>query len=234
MIVKHLIKIGTIISDPIHATKRWRDEERPHLTCPQCERIRRDLYPLPLNVELKKWPNYRLCDYVWLGGMYIFHHAFMNHILEHLGSFVLGKCFGPDGRLIDEYVTCYTKARIVVRGAEGSKYRICNTCGAIPSGYIEPRHVLNSYLYGAKVYQDYHTALLVDEAIIEDLDFSKWPDAELKKVEIREEPLDEQNLPCDPPSVVEKYPKNYWQYSIDKEIADKIRTEFALRVRAGG
>ena len=206
ILVKHLIEISTTISDPIHATKRWRDEERPRLVCPQCESIRRDLYPAPLNVELKRWPSLRLCDHVVLAGMDIFHLDFISQIREHLTNFVLGKCFGPDGRLIEEYVTCYTRTRIVVRGAKGSEYRICNTCGAIPSGYMEPRHVLSSYLYGASVYQDYHTALLVDEAIIQSLDFSKWPDAELQKTEIREEPLDEQNLPCDPPSVVEKYP----------------------------
>lgn len=225
----NLIRISTWISDPIHATRHWRNQERTRLICPQCGNCRRDLYPEPLNVELKQWPSLRLSDGVVFGGMDIFHRDFIGQIRKYLDDFVFGKCFGPDGRLIDEYVTCYTRERIPVRGGKGSKYRICNTCGAIPSGYIEPRHVLSSYLYGASVYQDYQTAILVDEAIVKSLDFSKWPDADLQKVEIRDEPLDEQHLPCDPHWVIEKYSKNYWKYSIDKEVADKIGMEFANR-----
>ena len=115
-----------------------------------------------------------------------------------MDKFSIGKCHLPNGQIIEEYVTCYTNTYIIERGDARSQYEICDTCGSItPIGWRGRQYTLRSYLTDAVVYEDAFNNLYIDEELALQLDFSPWPDADLETIEVREEPMDGQKLPCD-------------------------------------
>ncbi len=62
----------------------------------------------------------------------------------------------------------------------------------------EITHTLRVYLGEGRVYMDSFGWMYLDEELANQLDFSSWPDVELRQIEIRDLPLDGQRLPGDP------------------------------------
>ena len=220
-----LYNISTNHPDPIHTLPAWGEKAVGKIMCPICKSIKRSWYPKPIDIVLQDNPDHRLCGGVCWIGVKIFHKDFINQILPYLNAFVCGKTLGPDGKVIDEYVTCYTNKRIVVRGGKGSEYNTCDECGTWSKGFVEPQYVLRDYLTDARIYQDRHSSLIIDEKLANELDFSPWPDADLEPIAIVDEPLDKQHLPFDPPEIIRKYPEAKW-IKITKESVEKGKQDF--------
>lgn len=227
--MKELYQIGTKVTDPIHSTKEWKSQAVGKIICPECNSIDRIWYPKPINVQLRFRPSFRVNDHIWFYGIEIFHRNFVEIIDEYLNSFVIGKCFDATGKEIKEYLTIYTNKWIVIRGEQGSDYRICNRCASISRGFVGKYYTLKDYVNEGHVFQDRYSCLYIDEVVKDKLDLSPWPDAVLEPVPVLEDPLDDQHLPCDPPHIVEKYPNNFWKYSVDKDVVEKIQAEFGLK-----
>ena len=197
--MKVLLELSTNHPDATHATKEWILNERGKIICPECNSINRAWYPRPVDVVLRWHPGHMVTSIICLAGSRIFHKDFIDQIGSHLASFVTGKCLLPNGTVINDYVTCYTNQWIVKRGGKGSVYRECQTCGAIyPSGEVGPQYTLRAYLSGAPIHQDAITSLYLDEDLAMELDFSPWPDAELDPIAVRDVPIDNRRLLCDP------------------------------------
>jgi len=137
-------------------------------------------------------------------GIRTFHRDFIDQIRDHLADFALGRCFDPQGNLIEEYVTCYSRDYFVTRGNKKSQYRTCPSCDTTYNdGWEGRQYVLRSYLTDAQVYMDVFCSMFLDEDLALQLDFSAWPDLELDPIAIRDKPIDGQQLPCDKPLVAQ-------------------------------
>jgi len=211
--MKYLFEINSNHPDPVHATISWRTNAEKNILCLACKKIRPSWYPRPIDVVLKDVSSHIIMGGVWWVGINIFHTKFIEIIKEYLTDNVLGKCHNTKGNIIDEYLTCYSNKIIVVRGDKKRKYRVCPECGSILShAPRRKKYILNTYLSDARIYQDGISYMYIDEELAMNIDFSPWPDAELEPIEVRDEPLDGQHLPGDPPELIEKYPEKKWVY----------------------
>ena len=185
----------------LHSTKEWMRYEKKNYVCKSkilCNKLDRTIFPNPIDVVIKKVPETKIiCSAVFGCVATIYHIDFINQIRSKMDGFVFGKCYLPDKTLVKDYVTCYSKDVIVIRGAYGREYFQCADCKSIVSAK-DPVYVLERYLTGASVYQDAIQGLYIDEDLAMELDFSSWPDAELEPVPIRDKPVDKLRLICDP------------------------------------
>jgi hypothetical protein len=194
-----LVKIMTNHPDPVHATSEWRWKFKGKLLCSECLRINCSGFSQTFDVVLENHPGHRIEGGVWDTGINIFHVNFIEQLYDYLSEYTIGRCLDKSGKVISDYVTCYGKSYILVRGDKKSKYWTCKTCGAIAqSGWSGPQYVLRSYLSDSRIYQDASCRMFIDEELASQLDFSPWPDAELEPIAIRDEPIDGQVLPIDP------------------------------------
>ena len=197
-----LLLLGSTNPDPTHATNQWRAQASGSIVCPQCCKLLPSWHPKPIDIQLSEYTPGTVSGGVAFTSVRIFHRELIRQIFDYLtNEFVLGKCFDENNNHVEEYVTCYTRSPIVMRGNERSEYRTCSICKAIwPNGWEGKQYTLRSYLSNARIYQNYSSAMFIDEALCEQLDLSLWNDVDLKTIAIRDEPLDGQHLPCDPPS----------------------------------
>ena len=185
----------------LHTTKEWRRFERDNYKCKNkaCNKLERNLFPKSIDAVIKKVPMQRLvCSGIFDSMANIYHVDFISQIRPHMEGFVFGKCFLPDGTVVKDYVTCYSKDFVVIRGSIGSSYIECAECGNIVGHPAkEPRYVLRRYLKERKVYQDAIMSLYLDEDLAMKLDFSPWVKTELEPIPICDKPVDRRRLLCD-------------------------------------
>ena len=197
-----LIAVYSNHSSPVHANVEWHKKSRGTILCSECRKINRKLFPQPCDVILENHPGNTITGGVDYAGVRIFHRKFIEQIEIYLKNFILGKCFEKNGKLIDDFATCYSKKCVVVRGNENNEYRICKACGSIVQVGWEGRlYVLRSYLTNEKIYQDYFCDMYIEENLASQINFTFWPDTELRPIEIFDEPIDGRHFPCDPPLI---------------------------------
>jgi hypothetical protein len=191
--INRLVKIGTNHSQSVIMTGKWRLKERGIVFCENCESIICTRFPKPIDAEIT--PHPKNCIQVKIsGGISIYHTDFIAQIRKYMDKFSIGKCHLPNGRVVEEYITCYTDTYIVERGDKQSEYDICDKCGSIaPAGWSGRQYTLRSYLTD----EDAFNELYIDGELALQLDFSPWPDADLETIDVRNEPMDGQKLPCD-------------------------------------
>ena len=185
----------------LQTTHEWRRFEKENYYCKKdtCYRLDRFRFPEPIDVVITGLPPKKyLREGVSNSRADIYHIDFINQIRLYMDGFVFGKCFLPDGTVVKDYVTCYSKDFIVIRGAIGSSYIECAECGNIVGHPAkEPRYVLRRYLKERKVYQDAIMSLYLDEDLAMKLDFSPWVKTELEPIPICDKPVDRRRLLCD-------------------------------------
>ena len=197
--MKTLLELSSNDPDPTVSAPAWRREVVGRIFCPECIKIKRAIFPEPIDVVLYEPPGHKVMDSASVVCLDIYHRDFMAQIREHLSDYAFGRCLGQNGEVYDEYVTCYAPDYIVVRGNKDSDYYICPTCGSIQSHewWHGPQYVLRAYLNESLIYQDCMTNMYLEEELACSLDLSPWPDVEFRPIGIRDEPMDGQQLPCD-------------------------------------
>jgi hypothetical protein len=185
----------------LQTTREWRRFESENYYCRKetCCKLDRSRFPEPIDVVIKALPKGKyLREGVFNSRADVYHVDFINQIRPYMEGFVFGKCFLADGSLVKDYVTCYSKDFIVIRGALGSKYIECAECGnVVDHPAKEPQYVLRRYLKGKKVYQSVTQCLFLDEELAMKLDFSPWVKTELEPIPICDKPVDRRRLLCD-------------------------------------
>ena len=198
--MKNLLRLVSLSEDPTHATAEWRSQAIGTIFCPMCHNIKNSVYPKSIDLILEDIPDNSIHDPIWWVGISIFHIGLIEQIVPYFLDYVLGKCFDSDGNLVNDYVTCYSKDYIVVRGVEGSKYKICPECGVVDSiPGLAPHYIPRFYLTESRVYMDSSYDMYLDEDLALGLDLSRWKEYEFDTIPIRDDVLDGQHLPIDPP-----------------------------------
>lgn len=186
--------------DRVREDPEWSLEFPPGF-CPWCRNIDRSRYPAPVDVGILEIPERITCGIVYPFGAYVFCASLVERLHEDLvaSGFVFGKCLDSDGDVIEDYVTCYPKDYIVLRGNAATKYYICEECGAVDSTVHGFPYVLRRQLTDATIYQRTSGRVYVADEIAMDVDWGQWPDLELRLTRILDKPIDGQRLPGDPP-----------------------------------
>ena len=123
--MKTLYELSTNYPIATHTTMEWRQREMTKIKCLGCNGIAKNWYPRPIDVILRSHPGNKICGSVDFTVLTIFHIDFINQIRSYLDAYIIGKCLLPDGKVIKEYVTCYTNKLILVRGNKERRYGDC-------------------------------------------------------------------------------------------------------------
>jgi hypothetical protein len=198
--MEYLYRIGSRHPDPIIASKEWRRNSSREFLCNECWRVKRDIFPKPLDISLCSYKRNDIGGGVSHGGACVYHRDFIAQIFDHMKGFAFGKCYSETGDLIPELVTVYSKEYIISRGNQNSGYRVCDTCGNVNTYAISGKiYVLRKQLCeGKKVYSSANSFLFISDDLLDKLDFSQWKYAKLDKVLIRDKSIDGQHFPGDP------------------------------------
>jgi len=208
-----IYELSSTFDDIPLATREWRIYQKEHYRCKvqQCQKLdSKRIYPKPVDLTIDgiSWGKTEpIVIGVFYGCSDLFHINFIDQIRSYMEGFIFGKCFLSDGSQLNNYVTCYSKDTILIRGSQGTVYNECSQCMSVSCTPKEPRYTLKMYLKGCGVYQDAIHTLYLDESLVDKIDFSPWPDVVLEPIEVRDEPVDQRRLICDPPNPSWKYDK---------------------------
>ena len=143
--------------------------------CPECLCVKRDLYPIPLNIVLSDVPDGRVSVPVERMNFYVWRADFLEFVGDYLNDFAVGKCYLSDGSLLADYVTCYHRCYTTIRGNQHSRYKICGLCGTAVTEYLSgPEHVAADNIPSGPIFQDEKCRFLVKQSVLEKLDFRKY------------------------------------------------------------
>lgn len=105
--------------------------------------------------------------------------------------FRLGRVLESQNTGIATVHTFMCPKRVLVRGNERSTYRICPQCGRVLYSPVGKRYVLRQKVEGIVVAEDQMGCLVVNETVAQRVNAAaKWKNLGLKKLEVRDEPID--------------------------------------------
>jgi hypothetical protein len=86
----------------------------------------------------------------------------------------LGKLYGPDGNLIEDWVTFRGRGKLIVRGSKRAGFRQCDKCGrnayyAEGSRYLYPAPPKDVLLFESHLY-----GLVICQKLFETIDIAAW------------------------------------------------------------
>jgi len=172
---------------PVMPDNSWLRTMLDDIICSKCLSIDRSQYPRPFNVVLTEMPSRRTCDVIAGTSITLFHKQFVSLFSSDMQEYVFGCCFSSDGSLLNDYVTCYSKHYIMLRGNQHAYYWKCGCCGKIHSEPKNgPRYVLRHDLSNSMLYQDARCCIYLTESLAMNLYLEQWDDIKLIGVPIRE------------------------------------------------
>jgi hypothetical protein len=175
--------------------------------CPECLHVDRSRYPQPFDVVIESLPasleephlkEIRQVSLFFANIPFtIWRRDFIDTLREEMSGMVIGQCVLPDGSEVSEYVTCYSKNYVILRGNRQSRYRICPRCGCNASEiHNSPWYLLSKDIQGGPIYQDSECRLYVDPEIqVRHPFLTKQFNISLVWTSVRDAPVDGQCLP---------------------------------------
>lgn len=184
--------------EPVLADSTWMGQALGRELCPNCRCVNRVAYPQPLNVTLAKPPEGQTAALVESTNVVIWRKDFIAEKMGCRRDFIFGKCSLAGGSCIEDYVTCYRRDYIIVRGGHTSKYRMCPECGTVISDVrTGAEYILERYIGNNDVFQDALCKLYMAADIAFPHDYKRWNDVTLTAINVRKEPADGKVLPGD-------------------------------------
>jgi hypothetical protein len=166
---------------------RWARSERGRLFCPNCLIVRQELYPQPVDMYLHQLPNGTSYGSVFGACVGVIHRALYEELTPHLSHLARGRCFWENGSPLDDYYSVYHADRICIRGDSTGIPYVCKVCRSILDACTDDPYVLRSELPDYEVFQDRICSLYVSEDLAERVDWTRFPDIELVRIEVRDE-----------------------------------------------
>lgn len=102
----------------------------------------------------------------------------------------LGNVFGPNGNVLDDWVTFRGRHRVIVRGSKNVSYRKCNVCGrhvyfAMGSRYLFPQPTSDASIQESDLF-----GLVVTPQVMARVTVSRWPNLGVEELKVAENPKD--------------------------------------------
>ncbi len=188
------------------ADPTWLQESEGVVWCASCRALKREHYPNPIACVLRSDPRGE-----WSIGIPfridvpLYRTALTDQIRDDLqaSGFVFGECLCGHSRLLDDYVTMYTRDYVLLRGDKDTITKVCPLCGAVWTDLVtvyagRPAYVMHHQLSGARIYQGRGGKLYITQELVHRIDWTLLPDIRLSCIEVRRVPLDGRRLPGDP------------------------------------
>jgi hypothetical protein len=183
----------------------WVRRSEGKLFCKHCRTINRALYPQPIDVQLRSKPptTWTYCS-PFRVGITLYRRDFVEAIAKELTSgFVCGRCFLPDGAVLANYVTLYSQKHVLMRGDKQTRTEVCPLCSSVWSDLVivfrgRPAYLLRHELDDARLFQGTSGDVFMRHSLTTEIDWSRFRDIRLRRIEVRDTPLDGRRLPGDP------------------------------------
>jgi len=195
-LVAPLVKLISNHADPVLADSDWGEAARGAELCRTCKTIDRSRYPHAVEIVVRAIPRGLHFGAVAQTGVHIFHRRFIDEIRPYLDGYVTGECRDAGG--LTDFVTCYARNYLVLRGGANTTYPMCSLCGSVFWYLGRKPYVLARDLTNQRVYQDVQCFMILDEEVVRAVDWKQYRDHMLIPVGVRETPLDGRRLPGDP------------------------------------
>lgn len=179
------------------ARRYWLEKAQNTILCKYCGTVNRKLFPEPVDIVLTEVPKGSLM-HVWYIGIRVFRRNFIARLEPYMKDYVLGKCYDEKEKLIKDYVTCYMRKYLVLRGQQGSNYEVCPECNTVRGIGIAPHYVPRFYVNNGVVFMDSSCHIYVDHELCLKLHLDKIKDIEFDAIPVVEGVVDGQHLPIDP------------------------------------
>ena len=198
----------------VFVDRDWGSTVSGRLYCRSCGRVRRDLFPRPIDVKVRQLRPGTSIGSTSLLVIGFMHRRLLRRIGEHMTGFAFGDVWDLTGEKLDNHRTLYSARPIIIRGSADSEIRQCVICGEIYCIQKGDRYVLRHDLGDRHVFQDASSTAYVDEWLASRVDFSEFKDLQLYPIPVRDYPEDGWRLPGDPDWSAMGVPCKEWQSKV--------------------
>lgn len=140
-------------------------------------------------MDLLEWEDGPIVLSGFRADIVIYRADFIDQIKPFMRDFVFGCCYHK-GRPIKRYATAYALRYVVRHRDERTKYWYCAACGRFSSDVIlPPGYFLRSELPSGPVYGGASGDIYMDADLCDRMDWSRYPDVQLHRFEVRDTPL---------------------------------------------
>lgn len=192
---KAIVQLIQTTQNYVLPVNRWAKEQRGITICPTCFKMKRDIYPMTIDIYIDQLAKNTSYNIVFQGPCGIIHNDLLELLKPHLTDYSLGRCFRQDGSAISHYHSIYMRDVIFLRGDRDTEYYICPACRSIGGSHDDNSYVLRSELPEAEIFQTYHDTLFVSESVARHFPWRKFKDIGPFIVPVRDEPLSDDPFP---------------------------------------
>jgi hypothetical protein len=184
-------KLSSTTMNPCTMVKSGYEQARKTWLCTGCAFPRPDTKVVDAAIQEKEPDNVAL-NFIGGCGLGIVRKDFLlalgeDTVREHLH---LGSVGGPDGRLLEDWVTFVGRHRIIVRGSKNAGVRLCSECGrtvyfAIGQLYLYPKPP-----YGVSIFDAGNGGLVVTGELVGRVKLNSWRKLDCTRLPVLEAPRD--------------------------------------------
>jgi hypothetical protein len=176
--------------DPCSMDKEWGKEAKATWVCPSGNHPKPRVTTVDVRVQNKRIDGLLNILFGW--GIGLARRSFLmqfgqDRVQRYLG---LGKVYGPDGSVFEDWVTFIGKHKVILRGSKQAGYRVCPECGrniyfAMGKPYLYPEPAEDVELFESHLW-----GLVFPEPLVESLGIGKPKGVWVERVPVLNEPLD--------------------------------------------
>ena len=173
-----------------HCDHAWTRGMRGRLLCPSCDKIKRELLPVHIDVPIiQLLPNVS-CDLIFgAGGISIVRYDLYELLSPHLSEHITGLCIGKDGKPIADYLSLLVRDTIrMFRGDRTTVYCVTRCCGFV-GGQSDSPYLLRRDMPAGRCFQDRVGCLYMAKSFADRLPWDRFTDVRPKEYPVRDEPV---------------------------------------------
>ena len=103
----------------------------------------------------------------------------------------LGRVFGPNGKLLDQWVTFHGRRTLIIRGTQHAGHRVCDMCHRVLYFATGLRYLFLAPPADATIFESDLSGLIFPAAMYHKIDLGKWrKKIHADELQVVDEPLD--------------------------------------------
>jgi len=161
----HLHAIGL---DACTMTEEGGQEALSTWLCSGCDYPKPGVASVDVHIEQRR-PRYGPITFVYGFGVAVVSKVLLASLGEVVifSSLYIGKVYGPDGGMLDDWVTCRGKHLITLRGSRHAQHRWCDNCGRLLYFAMGVPYLCPGPPEGACVWESHLNGLVVPSGTFE-------------------------------------------------------------------